>query len=136
MVQVSIDAPCASICWPSAPSLIHVDQRQRDLRWSGNVMNSYSRGPTSFDRFSRISHENIAEAGHLGHAQPRLPPRRVSNHGESLRRTTWVPTDNVVVHRRKMRGERISSVGNYQKWAGPTAMGKSVVNCRPLGRNG
>jgi hypothetical protein len=31
--------------WPSAPSLIHVDQRQHDLRWSGNVMNSYSRGP-------------------------------------------------------------------------------------------
>jgi hypothetical protein len=21
-------------CWPSAPSLIHVDQRQRTLRWS------------------------------------------------------------------------------------------------------
>jgi hypothetical protein len=38
--------PQGGVCrWPYAPSLIHVDQRQRNaLRWSGNVVNTAAQG--------------------------------------------------------------------------------------------
>jgi len=34
-IRVPSAAKGDGACWPSAPSLIHVDQRQRSPRWSG-----------------------------------------------------------------------------------------------------